>query len=314
MMGKVLIKITLGLFIFTVVIGCVGRTPVGTPVKYKSTPVIFNAEFEDVWNAALIAAEELDWNIKSFDESKGEIKFQVSYVYDPHFADFVRIYKEPINKEIRNSDVEPYLREISYFEKITPPPAPPHPQYVREDLKLIVESLGSASTQVTAKYKIEPYNDYKIGYIGTVQSKGKLENTLMERINQILIYKPIGAPPLPPPPLQIEYGLTDVFFDFDKSYIRPDAIPVLRENADILRQNPRLKVIIQSYADVRGTNEYNMKLAQKRANATRQFLIKLGISPNRLIAVSKGETDMFGPGTSEEAYQLNRRSHFIPMQ
>lgn len=106
--------------------------------------------------------------------------------------------------------------------------------------------------------------------------------------------------------------MTDVFLDFDRSDIRPDAVPVLGEHAEMLIQSPGLTVVIQGYADIRGTERYNLGLAQQRADAVRQFLIGLGISPSGISAVSRGETMRFAEGTIEEAYQLNRRTHFIP--
>lgn len=108
-------------------------------------------------------------------------------------------------------------------------------------------------------------------------------------------------------------GLVDIFFDFDKSDIRPDAVPVLRENARIINNNSRrLKaVIIEGYCDVRGTEEYNLALGQRRAESTRAFLVGLGVSPIMLEALSKGETEQWASGTTEYAYQQNRRAHFI---
>src|SRR3990172_6078069 len=76
------------------------------------------------------------------------------------------------------------------------------------------------------------------------------------------------APP-PPPMVEEEFGLKDIFFDFDKYDIRPDAEPVLQENADVLKNNPNVTMVIEGYADIRGTPAYNLRLAQRRADAAK---------------------------------------------
>jgi peptidoglycan-associated lipoprotein len=125
--------------------------------------------------------------------------------------------------------------------------------------------------------------------------------------------KPAPAPAqIPPPPMVEEFGLKDIFFDFDKYAIRSDAQPVLEEDADTLKKNPNVTIVVEGYADIRGTNAYNLRLAQRRANATKAYLVKLGVDPSRIQAVSRGETSKFAAGSTEESFQLNRRSHFIP--
>jgi peptidoglycan-associated lipoprotein len=120
-----------------------------------------------------------------------------------------------------------------------------------------------------------------------------------------------SAPPPPPPPPIPVTDLKDIFFDFDKSNIRTDAGAVLGENAEILMVDANVTVLIEGYADIRGTPAYNLQLAQRRADATKAFLVGLGIDPSRITTASGGETTQFGAGTTEEAYQLNRRAHFI---
>ncbi|HEY7536170.1 MAG TPA: OmpA family protein [Thermodesulfobacteriota bacterium] len=110
----------------------------------------------------------------------------------------------------------------------------------------------------------------------------------------------------------MEIGLQDIFFDYDRADIRPDARSVLRENAQIIQNNPGVLVVVEGYCDIRGTEEYNLALGQRRADTTKAYLVGLGASYSKLEAVSKGETEQWAPGTSEEAYQENRRAHFVP--
>jgi len=292
--------------------GCVGEVPIEPPKRgfYKNEPVVLKASYDEVWSALIVAVDEYGWDVKNIDKEKGTIQLMTSYVFTPSFEKYYRVYVEPRNYEIEKSKVRPYLRRISYYEKITPPPAPPHAQFVKEDLKIEVKSLSPSETQVKMNYKIMPYHDYKIGYLGTVRSKGYVEKKLIQRTNELLTE--VSAPP-PPEPVETEVRLTDIFFDFDKSEIRADAEPVLKESAEVLKKNPELTIVIEGYADTRGTDEYNLRLGQKRADTAKQYLVRQGISPTRIETLSKGETTRFAAGTTEDAYQLNRRAHFIPI-
>ena len=78
-------------------------------------------------------------------------------------------------------------------------------------------------------------------------------------------------------------GLMDVFFDFDRSDIRPDARPTLQTNSSIINSSGgKLRVVvIEGYCDIRGTEEYNLALGQRRADATKSFLVGIGVFPFR---------------------------------
>lgn len=103
----------------------------------------------------------------------------------------------------------------------------------------------------------------------------------------------------------------DVFFDFDRYNIRPDAIPALEHNAQILRENPQWRIRIEGHADERGTNEYNLILGERRAESVRRYLVALGIDPSRIEIVSYGEERPFCTAHEESCWQLNRRAHFV---
>lgn len=302
------------LTVLLLLVGCVGEVPLEPPRRgfYKNEPVVFKAPYDNVWSATMMAVKELEWDVKDSDKERGTIRLATSYVYNTYFEKYDRVYAEPTNGEIEGSRVRPYLRRISYFEKITPPPAPPNPKFVREDLKIELAGLSPSETRVKINYRIMPYYDYKIGYLGTVRSNGYVEKGLFKRIGEILTEE--KAPPPPPQPVEVEFRLTDIFFDFDKYDIRPDAVPVLQENAEVLRENPELSIVIEGYADIRGTDEYNLRLGQRRADATKAYLVGLGVDPKRIETVSKGETTKFAVGTTEYAYQLNRRARFIPVR
>jgi peptidoglycan-associated lipoprotein len=105
--------------------------------------------------------------------------------------------------------------------------------------------------------------------------------------------------------------LKDVYFDYDRSYIRPDARNTLQANSLWLKQYPSVKVEIEGHADARGTNEYNLALGARRAQAVRDYLVTLGNSPGRLSTISYGEELPVCTERTEACYQLNRRAHFV---
>ena len=115
-------------------------------------------------------------------------------------------------------------------------------------------------------------------------------------------------------PTGSNFGLVDICFNYDSQSITAESRPVLNQNAGIInRSGGKFQVVvIEGYCDVRGTEEYNLALGQRRAESTKNYLVGLGVPPSKVQAVSKGETEQFAFGTSEYDYQQNRRAHFVP--
>ena len=111
--------------------------------------------------------------------------------------------------------------------------------------------------------------------------------------------------------LNRESPLVPVFFGYDSSEIGPDAQSDLQRNATTLRQYSSWVITVEGHCDERGTAEYNLALGERRALAARDYLISLGISEDRLRTISYGEEFPFAPGQDEDAWQLNRRAHFV---
>lgn len=101
-----------------------------------------------------------------------------------------------------------------------------------------------------------------------------------------------------------------VFFDYDKSDLSAETRATLEENAKWFRRYQDAQIIVEGHCDERGTEEYNLALGDRRAQATRDYLIELGVSASRLEAVSYGEERPFVQGSNEEAWSKNRRAHF----
>jgi peptidoglycan-associated lipoprotein len=104
--------------------------------------------------------------------------------------------------------------------------------------------------------------------------------------------------------------LNDIYFDYDQSLLRGDAIATLSSNGKALEDDPAMRVTLEGHCDERGTVEYNLALGDRRARAAREFLTKLGIDGSRLSTVSYGEERPFASGHDESAWRQNRRVHF----
>ena len=112
------------------------------------------------------------------------------------------------------------------------------------------------------------------------------------------------------------FGIKMIYFDLDKSNIRTEAALDLEKILDVLNQYPSMKLDIRSHTDSRQTHAYNEILSDKRAKSTIKWLVKNGISPDRLTGKGYGETQLIngcsdGVICTEEQHQMNRRSEFI---
>ncbi len=101
-----------------------------------------------------------------------------------------------------------------------------------------------------------------------------------------------------------------VYFDFDKSTIREDQVGKMERNAEFLKNNPRISIVIEGNCDERGTTEYNMALGQRRAESAKKYLVNLGIEADRMNTISYGEERPLVHGHDEHAWAQNRRDDF----
>ena len=112
-----------------------------------------------------------------------------------------------------------------------------------------------------------------------------------------------------------ESAFENIYFDFDKSDLRQDARDVLSKNANILlKDKPNVKIQIAGNCDERGSAEYNLALGERRAKSAEQYLITLGVSPDRLSVISYGKEKPAVEGQDEAAFAKNRRDEFTIMQ
>jgi peptidoglycan-associated lipoprotein len=105
--------------------------------------------------------------------------------------------------------------------------------------------------------------------------------------------------------------LKDVLFEFDRHDLTAEARDTLRSNAEWLKGNASTRIEVEGHCDERGTSEYNLALAAKRAQATRDYLVTLGITPDRISTISYGEEIPACIVSNESCWQQNRRVRFV---
>lgn len=137
---------------------------------------------------------------------------------------------------------------------------------------------------------------------------------------------PATPPPTAPPPAAAQPparalpapaefrdvpALKEIYFDFDKSDIRPEAARTLDANIDWMKSNPAALILIEGHCDERGTNEYNLALGERRAKATMKYLVTRGVAEARITTISYGEERPVCVGHTETCWAKNRRANFL---
>ncbi len=104
------------------------------------------------------------------------------------------------------------------------------------------------------------------------------------------------------------YTLDNVYFDYDKASLRAESFKELDELVEAMNANPDLIIEIAGHTDNKGSDEYNQRLSQKRAESVRAYLIKKSISPKRVFAKGYGEKSPIAFNDTDEGRQKNRRT------
>ena len=106
----------------------------------------------------------------------------------------------------------------------------------------------------------------------------------------------------------VRYAGDRIFFETDQSLISDQARDVLERQAQWLQQNPRVSIWVAGNCDERGTEEYNLALGQRRANADRDYLASRGIDARRIETISYGKTRPIDPGSTPDSWTRNRNA------
>ena len=109
-------------------------------------------------------------------------------------------------------------------------------------------------------------------------------------------------------------NIKDVFFDYDKSNVRPDEAPTAQGDASFLQLHPKIKILVEGHCDDRGSDEYNIALGASRAESVKQSLLQHGISPDRIKTISYGKEKPFCTQDNEACWHQNRVGHLAIAQ
>ena len=213
-----------------------------------------------------------------------------------------------------------------------PPPAPPPAPAAKPTVTLNASpaSINSGDT-ATLSWSSTDATDLDIEPgVGKVAPQGSTPVTPTETTSYTITADGPGgsatasasvqvaaAPPAAPPAAQpnisdlFDQNVKDAFFDLDKSDLRDDARAALTADAEFLRSYPDVKVSIEGHCDERGSEEYNLGLGQRRADAVKNYLVSLGISGDRMTTMSWGKEHPFCGEHNEDCWQQNRRGHFV---
>jgi len=210
-----------------------------------------------------------------------------------------------------------------------PPPAPPPPPAPTASLTANPNTINAGQSS-TLTWSTSNATDVSIDSLGKVGSTGSVLVVPSESTTYRLVAKnqsgtqeatarvTVNPPPAPAPPPSnagdaqlFQEHMKDVFFDYDSYEITAQYTSVLQQDARFLQQHPNIKFTIEGHCDERGSTEYNLALGDNRANATKQALMSMGISGDRIKTVSYGKEKPFCTESTEACWAQNRRGHFV---
>ena len=211
-----------------------------------------------------------------------------------------------------------------------PPPPPPPPAAPTASLTANPETIDKGQSS-TLTWQTTNATDVSIDGIGAVQPNGTQQVSPSDSTTYTLTAKGAGgtqtatarvtvnAPPPPPPPppsnlteeQMFSQNVKDIYFDYDKSDIRPSEQSSLQADVAFLQQHSNISFTIEGHCDERGSTEYNLALGDNRASAVKNALVAAGITADRIKTVSFGKEKPFCTESNESCWQQNRRGHFV---
>jgi outer membrane protein OmpA-like peptidoglycan-associated protein len=178
---------------------------------------------------------------------------------------------------------------------------------IKSDEKGYYSFVVDCNKTYSVRAEKEDYNP-KEKTITTSKETGttKLDLALDKKICKVTIGDDLGTC----------FGIKWIYFDLDKSNIKPEAALDLAKILDVMKKYPTMKIDIRSHTDSRASFKYNEALSERRAKSTIEWLIKNGVTPDRLTGKGYGETLLLnkcsdGVICTEGEHQQNRRSEFI---
>ncbi len=277
---------------------------------YRDLSVLFASEMEEV-SSKIFAIKSMNSASKSI-EGSAELDKLSEPVLPPNrgkptidlkaiYANLQKIREEKAfscaPKELANAE--------AYYEGLI------HELSKERPKASLVQALYDSflSNYLLAKEKVEVAKRESL-----VCYTGKVELPIVQAEPQeLIVQKPVEPQELAKveEPLMVR---ARIHFDFNKADIKKEYIPLLKEVAKVLKENPNINLRIEGYTDDIGTKAYNQRLALKRAMAVKNFLVKEGINPERIQVVGFGKERYIAENTTPIGRLTNRRAEFIVIQ
>ena len=212
-------------------------------------------------------------------------------------------------------------------EAPAPPPAPPPAPAPTASLSANPNVIEPGQS-TTLSWRTDNASDVSLEGMGTVEANGSRSVTPTGSTTYRLIAKGAGGTQeatarvtvntaattsmvSPGDEAMFAQNVKDVFFDYDRYDIRPDAAEQIAANATFLTQHPNMRFLIEGHCDERGSTEYNLGLGDNRANSAKEALVRAGVSADRIRTISYGKEKPFCTQSNEQCWQQNRRGHFV---
>jgi peptidoglycan-associated lipoprotein len=211
--------------------------------------------------------------------------------------------------------------------KVTPPPPPaPAPTAPTATLAANPSVIQQGQPSVLT-WQTSNASEITIAGLGTLPPSGSRSITPSESTTYTLVAKGPGgtrdvsariavnapvakATPSPTDEELFSKNVKDVFFDYDKSAVRPSETTTVQNDEAFLAQHPSIKVLVEGHCDDRGSEEYNIALGASRAETVKRTLVQEGVLAERIRTVSYGKEKPFCTQDNEQCWQQNRVGHF----
>ena len=159
-----------------------------------------------------------------------------------------------------------------------------------EKARLAAEAAAKAKAKAEAEARAKAEAEARAKAEAEARAKAEAQKLLQDQINA--------------------FESENIYFDYDKADLKPEAQSILAKKAQFLGSNSSYSVRIEGNCDERGTNEYNLALGERRADAAKKYLNSLGISADKITTLSYGEEKPVDSGHDETAWSKNRRDEF----
>ncbi|MGC2195579.1 MAG: peptidoglycan-associated lipoprotein Pal [Terriglobales bacterium] len=211
--------------------------------------------------------------------------------------------------------------------RVTPPPTPPPPAAPTATLAANPDVIQQGQPTLLT-WQTGNATEITIAGLGTLPAFGSRQVTPILSTTYTLVAKGPGGTkdasarvtvnavvatvkPSPTDEDLFNKNMKDVFFDYDKSAVRPGEVPTVQNDETFLSQHPSVKVLVEGHCDDRGSEEYNLALGTSRAESVKQSLVQHGVSAERIKTVSFGKEKPFCTQDNEQCWQQNRVDHFV---